>query len=186
MDLDSRPLLDRHDGVGRAVTARAPEQRPRGQRRDVPPGQRWAHGAASAAQVSRRSPCPRPLRGFVAHHNFVRIHGALRVTPAIEAGITDHVWSTDELVERALAALAEPAAPPVKKPLSMPETPQGAPVAPVRELPNGRGFLRLVSGGGETPKGPAPQPSPAAPAAPAPAVPARSRVPFQLSLFDDE
>jgi len=33
-----------------------------------------------------------------AYYNFVRIHGSLRVTPAMEAGITDHVWTLDELV----------------------------------------------------------------------------------------
>jgi len=27
-----------------------------------------------------------------------RIHQTLRVTPAMEAGISDHVWSLDELV----------------------------------------------------------------------------------------
>ena len=32
-----------------------------------------------------------------AHYNFVRIHGSLRVTPAMEAGITDHIWDVDEL-----------------------------------------------------------------------------------------
>lgn len=30
--------------------------------------------------------------------NFVRIHQTLRVTPAIEAGLTDHVWEMGELV----------------------------------------------------------------------------------------
>lgn len=33
-----------------------------------------------------------------AYYNFCRIHSSLRVTPAIEAGVTDHVWSLDELV----------------------------------------------------------------------------------------
>jgi len=33
---------------------------------------------------------------FMAY-NFVRIHQTLRVTPAMEAGITDHVWSVEEL-----------------------------------------------------------------------------------------
>ncbi len=33
-----------------------------------------------------------------AYSNFVRVHGSLRVTPVIEAGITDHVWTLDELV----------------------------------------------------------------------------------------
>jgi hypothetical protein len=27
------------------------------------------------------------------HYNFCRIHSTLRVTPAMEAGIADHVWS---------------------------------------------------------------------------------------------
>jgi IS1 family transposase len=33
-----------------------------------------------------------------AHYNFVRVHRSLRVTPAIEAGITDHIWSIDDLL----------------------------------------------------------------------------------------
>lgn len=33
------------------------------------------------------------------HYNFCRIHKTLRVTPAMEAGITDHIWSINELVE---------------------------------------------------------------------------------------
>jgi IS1 family transposase len=32
------------------------------------------------------------------HYNFCRIHQTLRVTPAMEAGLTDHVWSVEELV----------------------------------------------------------------------------------------
>ena len=32
------------------------------------------------------------------HYNFCRIHKTLRVTPAMEAGIADHVWTMDELV----------------------------------------------------------------------------------------
>jgi hypothetical protein len=32
------------------------------------------------------------------HYNFARIHKTLRVTPAMEAGVTDHVWSLDEIV----------------------------------------------------------------------------------------
>jgi hypothetical protein len=33
-----------------------------------------------------------------AYYNFCRIHQTLRVTPAMEAGITDHVWIINELV----------------------------------------------------------------------------------------
>jgi hypothetical protein len=36
---------------------------------------------------------------YFMHHNFCRIHQTLRVTPAMEAGITDHVWSLDEVID---------------------------------------------------------------------------------------
>jgi IS1 family transposase len=32
------------------------------------------------------------------HYNFCRVHQTLRVTPAMESGISDHVWSINELV----------------------------------------------------------------------------------------
>jgi IS1 family transposase len=35
---------------------------------------------------------------YAMHYNFGRIHQTLRVTPAMEAGITDHVWSVGEIV----------------------------------------------------------------------------------------
>jgi hypothetical protein len=31
-------------------------------------------------------------------YNFARIHKTLRVTPAMEAGIADHVWTIEEIV----------------------------------------------------------------------------------------
>ena len=31
------------------------------------------------------------------HYNFARIHKTLRVTPAMEAGVADHVWSLEEI-----------------------------------------------------------------------------------------
>jgi transposase-like protein/IS1 family transposase len=33
-----------------------------------------------------------------AYYNFCRVHKTLRVTPAMEAGITDHVWTIAELI----------------------------------------------------------------------------------------
>jgi IS1 family transposase len=33
-----------------------------------------------------------------AHYNFVRIHQTLRCTPAMQAGLTDHVWGLEELI----------------------------------------------------------------------------------------
>lgn len=36
---------------------------------------------------------------YVAWYNFCRMHQTLRVTPAMEAGLTDHVWTLTELLE---------------------------------------------------------------------------------------
>jgi hypothetical protein len=33
------------------------------------------------------------------HYNFARIHQTLRCTPAMRAGIPDHVWSVEEMVD---------------------------------------------------------------------------------------
>jgi IS1 family transposase len=35
---------------------------------------------------------------FFMHYNFCRIHASLRVTPAMEAGVTDHVWEMEEVI----------------------------------------------------------------------------------------
>ncbi len=35
------------------------------------------------------------------HYNFCRVHKTLRVTPAMEAGIADHVWTITEMLEKA-------------------------------------------------------------------------------------
>jgi len=32
------------------------------------------------------------------HYNFARLHKTLRVTPAMEAGLSDHIWSLEEIV----------------------------------------------------------------------------------------
>jgi hypothetical protein len=32
------------------------------------------------------------------HYNFARIHRTLRIAPAMASGLTDHVWSIDEIV----------------------------------------------------------------------------------------
>lgn len=36
----------------------------------------------------------------IAHYNFCRRHGNLRVTPAMAAGVTDTLWSLGDLLER--------------------------------------------------------------------------------------
>jgi hypothetical protein len=37
---------------------------------------------------------------WFAFYNFCRVHKSLRVTPAMAAGIADHVWSVRELLEK--------------------------------------------------------------------------------------
>ncbi len=47
---------------------------------------------------------------YFMHYNFVRIHQTLRVTPAMEAGVTDRLWSledVDEIVDEWEAAQTE-------------------------------------------------------------------------------
>jgi IS1 family transposase len=43
---------------------------------------------------------------YFAYYNFCRVHQSIRVTPAMEAGLTDHVWSVEELI----SLLPEPVA----------------------------------------------------------------------------
>jgi IS1 family transposase len=60
-----------------------------------------------------------------AYYNLCRVHLALRVTPAMEAGITDRPWSVLELLAAAEDALdAPPPMPPVGPP---PTPPKGGP-----------------------------------------------------------
>jgi hypothetical protein len=35
---------------------------------------------------------------YMGWYNFCRVHMNLRVTPAMQAGITDHIWSVAELL----------------------------------------------------------------------------------------
>ena len=32
------------------------------------------------------------------HYNFVRVHETLRITPAMAAGVTDKLWSIEDIV----------------------------------------------------------------------------------------
>ena len=39
---------------------------------------------------------------YAAQYNFCRVHEALRITPAMQLGVTDHIWTISELVDAAL------------------------------------------------------------------------------------
>jgi IS1 family transposase len=37
---------------------------------------------------------------YLMHYNFCRVHRTLRVTPCMEAGLTDHIWTIEEMLEK--------------------------------------------------------------------------------------
>jgi IS1 family transposase len=41
---------------------------------------------------------------YFMHYNYCRVHKSLRVTPAMEAGLADHVWTTEELLTNLLTS----------------------------------------------------------------------------------
>lgn len=47
---------------------------------------------------AKRRKNPAAVALHYMYYNFCRVHQTLRVTPAMEAGITDHVWSIECLV----------------------------------------------------------------------------------------
>jgi IS1 family transposase len=48
---------------------------------------------------------------YTVWYNWLRIHKTLRVTPAMQAGITDRLWSMEEIVEMIEATLPKPGRP---------------------------------------------------------------------------
>ena len=42
---------------------------------------------------------------FFAFYNFCRVHGTIKTTPAVAAGLTDHVWNMAELLSKAANAV---------------------------------------------------------------------------------
>ncbi|WP_438002679.1 IS1 family transposase [Sorangium sp. So ce321] len=113
--------------------------------------------------------------GYV-HYNLCHVLKTTRVTPAMGAGVTNHIWELAELLE-ALLSVPEMSAPSAK-PLA-PRKPEGT----ARELPRGRGWLRVVGGAGG-PAAPSPATPPAAPPAAvmAPAAPALARSPVPAAV----
>lgn len=91
------------------------------------------------------------------HYNLCHVVSTLRVTPAMAVGATDHVWELRELLDALLEAA--PCEAPTKQPLAsrVPETTH-------RELPTGRGFLRVIDGGkGKSTEAPNVPPTPPQP-----------------------
>jgi hypothetical protein len=121
---------------------------------------------------------------YVAY-NLCHVVKTLRVSPALQAGVTDHVWTLPELLD---ALMSEPMPGAIEaKPLAHRE-----PEAPARALPAGRGWLRLVTEPLPArkhvkglPDAPPPPVAPAAPVEPTSPGLVKARDPEQLSLFPD-
>lgn len=45
---------------------------------------------------------------YAVHYNFARIHKTLRITPSMAAGLSDHVWSLEEIVQTADGYMPQP------------------------------------------------------------------------------
>jgi hypothetical protein len=69
---------------------------------------RGTHSVGDASEVKRlgHPPFSKKLENhghmvalYFMHYNFCRVHKTLRVTPAMEAGIADHVWEIEDLLQ---------------------------------------------------------------------------------------
>ena len=49
------------------------------------------------------------------YYNFARIHKTLRITPAMAAGLSDHVWSLEEIAALLPEPVSKPRGPYKKK-----------------------------------------------------------------------
>jgi len=45
---------------------------------------------------------------YAVHYNFARIHKTLRITPSMAAGLSDHVWSLEEIMMMADTYMPKP------------------------------------------------------------------------------
>ena len=60
------------------------------------PAMRWAPMHLERASTSLNLKHAYALQ--FAYYNFCRVHQTLRVTPAMESGIADHIWEIQELI----------------------------------------------------------------------------------------
>ncbi len=66
-------------------------------RRDVP-HRAFPHLGALAFRSKKWANLQAAYALNFAYYNFCRVHRTLRVTPAMETGLTDHIWSIEELL----------------------------------------------------------------------------------------
>ena len=62
-------------------------------------GCKCADSRVSQTRLAKRSRTTRrAIALYFIDYNFGRVHQTLRVTPAMEAGVANHVWSVEEIV----------------------------------------------------------------------------------------
>lgn len=89
---------------------------------------------------------------YVAWYNFCRVHESLRITPAMEIGLTDHVWSIAELIQVSGAIpweepdLDEPGSADLE-PRTVPDTDSEEEALEAIGLPTRVPWLRVIGGG---------------------------------------
>lgn len=98
--------------------------------------------------------CHAVALGYV-WYNLGTIVKGLRMTPGMAVGATDRLWTIEEFHDAITDLAKGEESKPVKGPLT-----HRTPTVTARELPSGRGFLRVVQGRAG---GPAPVPPPPAP-----------------------
>ncbi len=91
---------------------------------------------------------------WVSYYNLCRVHETLRCTPAMAAGLTDHIWSIGELLTEAFAVPPTPQAPaaPDPEPIAVGDDASGMSAARAKGEMRGSGrrHLRIVKGGHAT------------------------------------
>jgi len=82
---------------------------------------------------------------YAAHYNFCRVHETLKITPAMQIGVTDHIWSIGELIDAALAGVVpQGSGPEFPKNLDRKDTLQS-----VRHEGQFKGRFTVIKGGKE-------------------------------------
>lgn len=72
---------------------------------------------------------------WVSFYNLCRVHETLRCTPAMALGVSDHIWTIDELVQ---AALAPQGVPPLPQPTPQTTLRPGYSPLKLRVIPGGK------------------------------------------------
>jgi IS1 family transposase len=80
---------------------------------------------------------------YAMYYNFCRVHEALRITPAMQLGVTDHIWSIGELIDAALDGTL-PDGTTTESPMNLD---RGDTIQSTRKFGQFRGRFNVIDGG---------------------------------------